>query len=1073
MPFTTFGWLLSHDWRSCIPEDTFVLGDRRAAYICQSTPHNATTYVGCAHSLTCLGQSLQPRASHMSSLDNTYGLHHNRVPWSSLSLVRPWSSIPPPQLTFQSNLLHANQARVRTYTRHAGAYMRAREAMEENRKMENMVFSFHPRKGRKYKKQVDSNELQGAEGMRSSKPWKSLESKRFENVNKTFRALEALGDDDNLPLLKNDPSLRMRKIRIVENKIKALEITKALEQASPPDKPTENLFSEFRARLNAEIPDGVSRRGSRAIWARNRRIAAAASKNSDILREEMYRWKTEIHELNRMVCTFKYHLTQLMEDGPNKNALRQEIKTARIQLDKEGAELAEENAQIEADRAELSERLQKRQEEQKSQKVRREEKFTEGTPETPSTDDGFLPRQQEDGRLELRTFLSRRDALMKSMQVTKDADKTWNGDHDRVLTQTSPKYHRLDLSGNRLDVAIGVSSGDVQNGLEDASKQEEQKSETEPAAQARWSQLREISQSISHLKDLAAVNQSDSIRQSAFAHIDEMLRELETEALSAVAAVPMPEQQSETSAKANLGGVSQARVPEKPSVAHSPEANEDSKPPRSLVSKLKAQLSSSNQIKIDDSLTVDVSSDIKSLQDQIFQLSQRLKKEYPMMDTLPYDVWKSEQQTTLQTWLKILVWKWQTRNEKEKESENESENEVVRSPHATPKVSLDVRAMLEQMVHDHHLDKKAAARMMKRWAQVFERKEQRAVGMTYENMKEETTEMFEWDDLGAGMGWLRPEGGSLEEETTKAKPEPQFPTNLPFRWVSKKGQGYRSGTAAGAHKHHEAVSKRLYSTSRYFDHTSKEITTTTPFRLEEASCSSEDPFSNGEIADLLAEVAKSVDEQVTSAPSRAKDNRGDRMSYDLKSPATPDANDVHGDTSLGSIPRSQPSLPHLTSSGTAHMVSVSGKAHTVRTAIATGTVHFSNPTPISLIHSAQNKKGDVLSVSRIAGIMAAKKTPDFVPLCHPIMLSHIGVNLHVFEEGFGGIVVESKVQCEGQTGVEMEALTSVIGSALSVVDMCKAIDKCIRIDGLRVVLKAGGRSGTWKEEGWKSLGDEQ
>ncbi|KAF2683590.1 molybdenum cofactor biosynthesis protein MoaC, partial [Lentithecium fluviatile CBS 122367] len=160
-------------------------------------------------------------------------------------------------------------------------------------------------------------------------------------------------------------------------------------------------------------------------------------------------------------------------------------------------------------------------------------------------------------------------------------------------------------------------------------------------------------------------------------------------------------------------------------------------------------------------------------------------------------------------------------------------------------------------------------------------------------------------------------------------------------------------------------------------------------------------------------------------------------------------------------------LPHLTSSGTAHMVSVASKPRTLRTAIAFGVVRFSNHTPLNLIRSNSNKKGDVLSVSRIAGIMAAKKCPDIVPLCHPIMLTHVGVELSPFDDGaadkFGGVMIEAKVQCEGQTGVEMEALAAVMGTALSVVDMCKAVDKGMRVDGVRVVLKEGGRSGVWRE----------
>ncbi|KAF1949988.1 MoaC-domain-containing protein [Byssothecium circinans] len=182
-------------------------------------------------------------------------------------------------------------------------------------------------------------------------------------------------------------------------------------------------------------------------------------------------------------------------------------------------------------------------------------------------------------------------------------------------------------------------------------------------------------------------------------------------------------------------------------------------------------------------------------------------------------------------------------------------------------------------------------------------------------------------------------------------------------------------------------------------------------------------------------------------------------------------------TKIESTSTAGPSLPHLTSTGTPHMVSVSGKAQTLRTAIATGTIHFGNPMPFKLIRSNSLEKGDVLSVSRIAGIMAAKRCPDFVPLCHPIMLTHVGVKLALFrgsegddgKRGFGGVVVEAKVQCEGQTGVEMEALTSVMGAALSVVDMCKAVDKAMVISDVRVVLKEGGRSGKWEEPGWKSV----
>ncbi|KAF2469819.1 MoaC-domain-containing protein, partial [Lindgomyces ingoldianus] len=173
-----------------------------------------------------------------------------------------------------------------------------------------------------------------------------------------------------------------------------------------------------------------------------------------------------------------------------------------------------------------------------------------------------------------------------------------------------------------------------------------------------------------------------------------------------------------------------------------------------------------------------------------------------------------------------------------------------------------------------------------------------------------------------------------------------------------------------------------------------------------------------------------------------------------------------------------PSLPHLTPTGSAHMVSISTKTPTVRTAIAVGTVSFSNPTPLSLIRTNSLKKGDVLSVARIAGIMAAKMCPEIIPLCHPITLSHVGVELFLRDPDvnadiggemkanlahWGEVGIEAKVECTGATGVEMEALTAVMGAGLTVVDMCKAVDKGMRIEGVRVVVKEGGRSGAWRE----------
>jgi molybdenum cofactor biosynthesis protein MoaC len=229
----------------------------------------------------------------------------------------------------------------------------------------------------------------------------------------------------------------------------------------------------------------------------------------------------------------------------------------------------------------------------------------------------------------------------------------------------------------------------------------------------------------------------------------------------------------------------------------------------------------------------------------------------------------------------------------------------------------------------------------------------------------------------------------------------------------------------------------------------------------------------------------------TESPRKTiKWSTGNRRTYSTSSrpPLDPSHAPKSEPTPTSDYPTSAktPSLPHLTPTGSAHMVSVSSKAHTTRTAIAIGTVYFSNPVPLGLIKSNSLKKGDVLSVSRIAGIMAAKKCPDLIPLCHPIALTHVGVELKVIDPpsqppstehdgddmGYGHIMIESKVQCTGPTGVEMEALTSVMGSALSVVDMCKAVDKFQRIGDVRVVLKEGGKSGVWREEGWRSFRDD-
>lgn len=161
-----------------------------------------------------------------------------------------------------------------------------------------------------------------------------------------------------------------------------------------------------------------------------------------------------------------------------------------------------------------------------------------------------------------------------------------------------------------------------------------------------------------------------------------------------------------------------------------------------------------------------------------------------------------------------------------------------------------------------------------------------------------------------------------------------------------------------------------------------------------------------------------------------------------------------------------PKLTHLTPTGEAHMVNITAKSTTSRSATAVGRVYFSNPTPLQLIRTNALKKGDVLSVARIAGIMAVKKCPDIIPLCHPILISGVSVSVDVQEggsEGHGYVQIEATVECVGQTGVEMEALTAVMGAGLTVVDMCKAVDKRMVIGECRVTRKVGGRSGEFVE----------
>ncbi len=155
-------------------------------------------------------------------------------------------------------------------------------------------------------------------------------------------------------------------------------------------------------------------------------------------------------------------------------------------------------------------------------------------------------------------------------------------------------------------------------------------------------------------------------------------------------------------------------------------------------------------------------------------------------------------------------------------------------------------------------------------------------------------------------------------------------------------------------------------------------------------------------------------------------------------------------------------LSHITASGEAHMVDVSEKAVTTRVATAEGRVVM-KPETLALCLSGDAKKGDVLGTARIAGIMAAKKTHELIPLCHPLLISKVTVDLTP-DEALPGVRVKASVKVGGQTGVEMEALTAVSVACLTVYDMLKAVDRFMTIEGVGLVEKTGGKSGDWRRD---------
>ena len=154
-----------------------------------------------------------------------------------------------------------------------------------------------------------------------------------------------------------------------------------------------------------------------------------------------------------------------------------------------------------------------------------------------------------------------------------------------------------------------------------------------------------------------------------------------------------------------------------------------------------------------------------------------------------------------------------------------------------------------------------------------------------------------------------------------------------------------------------------------------------------------------------------------------------------------------------------PKLTHFDKKGRAKMVDVSKKSETLREAVVRGSV-FMNPRTFKAIQSGKISKGDVLAVAKVAGIMAAKKTPEIIPMCHPLNLSHVEINFYPFQKE-SRIDIEARVKIKARTGVEMEGFVAVTAAGLTLYDMCKAIDRGMVISDIHLVKKTGGKSGTY------------
>jgi len=210
--------------------------------------------------------------------------------------------------------------------------------------------------------------------------------------------------------------------------------------------------------------------------------------------------------------------------------------------------------------------------------------------------------------------------------------------------------------------------------------------------------------------------------------------------------------------------------------------------------------------------------------------------------------------------------------------------------------------------------------------------------------------------------------------------------------------------------------------------------------------------------DALTAQRKVKFEWVKAHADSSQNNEVDRLANLMaKQAAQGEIIEAEGGNPLRNNP-----FTHIDESGAARMVDVSAKGETERTAIARGSVAM-KPETLKLIKEKGIEKGDVLAVARVAGIMAAKKTSELIPMCHPLMLTSVQVELEPDEKA-SAIQITATVKTTGKTGVEMEALTAVSVAALTIYDMAKAVDRAMRIEGVRLVLKEGGKSGLFQGE---------